>query len=137
MKEKSVAAVIVSKERPRKYLLLKYAVHSQSHWDFVKGKIKNRERMKDAVKRELREETGIWEFEYGPMSKIKKNYSYRKDNGRLVDKEVTYFLLIVRRAVKINLSREHSRYKWANFRDAKKMLQFENQKQVLDKLNSK
>ena len=132
--EQAVALVIVSKEKPRKFLLIKYNIYGQKHWDFVKGK---KEKERDTAKRELKEETEIENFSYLLNSKKIKKYSYTKDTGEKVNKKVTYFLVEISNKEKIILSKEHSKFGWFDYNKANSLIKFENQKQILNEFYSK
>ena len=58
--EKS-AGVFLYNEKTGKFLLLKRS--EGSYWEFPKGHIEKRETHKDTLKRELREETGMTQFD--------------------------------------------------------------------------
>jgi 8-oxo-dGTP pyrophosphatase MutT (NUDIX family) len=130
---KALFIVVYSKEKNKiYYLILKRKLHWKG-WEFPKGAINFLETRKKAVKRELKEETGL-----GPI-KIKKfdysgKYPYDKiypDRPGIKGQTFVLYSVKVKKA-KIRLDKiEHSSYKWASFGKALKMLKFQNQKKSL------
>jgi len=135
-KIKAVSAILVKKNSPRKFLLLRYQIHSQTHWDFVKGKIEKNEKLLSTLKREILEETGIKNFEVYPDFKKTMKYSYEETSGKKVEKQVTYFLVFVGGKQKIKIGSEHSESNWFSFKGALNKLEFDNQKEILNLTNS-
>ncbi len=139
-KEKYRKAVfIVAYAKTKKgieYLLLRRKLHWKG-WEFSKGAIKFSEEKKKAVKRELKEETGL-----EPI-KIKKfyysgKYDYHKAfPDRRGIKGQTFMLYSAEvKKEKVKLDEiEHSGYKWIGFGKALKMLKFQNQKKSLKIVN--
>jgi 8-oxo-dGTP pyrophosphatase MutT (NUDIX family) len=115
-----------------KYLIFKRKLHWKG-WEFAKGGIKKEEKILDAVKREIKEETGL-----KPV-KIKKfdvsgKYKYEKE---LKEREgvagQTYFLYAVevnKRKIKLD-KLEHSSYEWVSFKRAMRKLTWPNQRKCL------
>jgi len=136
------AVFVVAYARTKKgieYLLLKRKLHWKG-WEFPKGAINFLETKKRAVKRELKEETGL-----GPI-KIKKfdysgKYNYHKifpDRPDIKGQTFILFSAEVKKSgkSKIKLDKlEHSGYKWASFPRAVKMLKWPNQKKSLKIVN--
>lgn len=129
--EKSAGAVIFRKENKKIYYLL---LHYQwGHWDFPKGNIEKGEELKDTVKREVREETGIENIEFIPGFKENIKYFF-KLKGKTIFKIVT-FLLAETKEKEIKISREHVGFKWLPFKEAFDQLTFKNAKEILKKAN--
>lgn len=62
--EKSIGIVIFYlKKKVPHYLILKYQVYNQEHYDFIKGRVEYEETIIQTAKRELKEETGISKIE--------------------------------------------------------------------------
>jgi len=118
-----------------KYLILKYQIHTQNHWDFVKGGIENNETLVEAAKREVLEETGIKTIIIIKDFKEQIKYTYKKDHGDVIEKDVIY-LLAETNETEIRLSEEHSEFKWATKNEVLKVIKFEEQKNVLKKADS-
>jgi len=129
------AIVFRKKDMSVEYLLLKYRRYGQNHWDFVKGAPEGKESLEETVKREVEEETGILKVIICEGFIEKRSYNYEKNNGTKVKKDVTLLLTKVGRDEKIKLSEEHSHYKWASIEECKKILEFKDQKEILEKAN--
>lgn len=120
-----------------KYLILKRKLHWKG-WEFPKGGIRDFELRRLAVKRELREETGltslkIKSFREKGVYRYDKKYADRKgfdgQNYKLYSAEVTF-------SKKINLDKyEHSEFKWVDFKTAIKKLTWPNQGKCLRIVN--
>lgn len=130
-----VTYALVGKEI--KYLILKRKLHWKG-WEFPKGGINFFELKRFALKRELKEETGLVPIKINSFSekglyKYNKKYRDRKgfdgQNYQLYSAEVEY-------SKKIKLDKiEHSDYKWMKFKEAIKNLTWENQKACLKIVN--
>ncbi|MBI2105434.1 NUDIX domain-containing protein [Candidatus Woesearchaeota archaeon] len=121
------AGMIVYNPKMKKFLVLEY----ESHWGFVKGHIEDNEREEETARRELKEETGIEEFNFASNFKEKIDYFYKKEN-KTVYKEVIFFLILTK-TEDVKLSNEHKSYKWADFKEAHKLVKFKNTREVLKK----
>ncbi len=110
----------------REYLLLLYA---GGHWGFIKGNTEKKEKEKQTVMREAKEETGITNLKIINGFREKENYFYKKE-GKIIYKEVI-FLLGKTRKKKIIISYEHKDYQWANLKKGIDLLKFKNQKELL------
>ena len=119
-----------------KYLILKRKKH-WTGWEFPKGGAEFFETRNRAVKREVKEETGL------KILKIKKfkvygRYDYDKEypdrKGIIGQDFLLYAAGVENSKVKID-KREHSDFKWMNFSDAMKKLTWKNQKECLRIVN--
>ncbi len=125
----SSACVLFRRENSKiKYLLLHY---TQGHWGFPKGTIEKGEDKKETIARETKEETGITDISFIEGFEEKINYFFRLE-GKLIYKEVSFYLVETKEK-KVKLSFEHTEYKWLNFEDAFKLLNFKNTKNILKK----
>lgn len=118
------------------YLLLKRKLH-WSGWEFPKGGLDKNEKIIDAVKRELLEETGL------KSGQIKKynfsgKYDYDKEYpDRKGFKGQTFEALYAVQVKPSNMGKvkvdghEHSKFKWLNFDKAIKILTWENKRQSM------
>jgi len=130
--ENSAGAVIFrKKEGVIYYLLLNY---SAGHWDFPKGNIEKREGLKDTVKREVEEETGIEGIVFLEDFKEKIDYFYKKD-GKTVYKTVVFFLARTEEK-NVKISFEHKGFKWLSYNTALEELTFDNARKVLEKAHA-
>lgn len=116
------------------YLLLKRI--REGFWQPVTGGIEEGETKTVALKREVREETGIKniiriikEIHYDEF----RDFFKREDCQRLIKEFV--FGVEVSSNEKIVMSREHSEYKWCGFEEAFKLLKWKGNKEALEKLN--
>ncbi len=127
--ERSAGAVLFSldsKVGEIEYLLLNYAA---GHWDFPKGNIENGEDEIQTARREIQEETGIYDVEFFKGFRNKIEYHYRH-NQRLIQKEVI-FLLAKTSIRDVTLSYEHNAYTWLAYEKALALLTYKNAKNVL------
>ena len=131
IKETSAGAVLLCNTSGKnEFLLLNYP---QGHWDFVKGKMEVGETPHETVRREMREETGISNFQLIDGFEEYVEYNFRFKN-EAVHKKVIFFLAKTDMK-KISLSHEHNDYLWLGYNDALKKITFENAKNVLAKAN--
>ncbi len=116
-----------------KYLLLKRKLHWRG-WEFPKGGVEKGESLLNAVKREVFEETGLHPIKIKKFN-IKGKYNYKKmlsDRKGIIGQRYTLFSAEVRDNKKIKLdTKEHSGYKWFDFKKAIEKLTWENQKKCL------
>lgn len=117
------------------YLILKRKMHWKG-WEFPKGGVERFETKRMAVKREIKEETGIKELNI-KNHKISGKYDYTKNiHGRRY-KGQTYKLYsaeVAGEKVKMD-NREHSSYLWLPYEKALKRLTWNNQKECLKIVN--
>ena len=127
--EKSCGLVLFRKHKEGiKYLLLHY--HA-GHWDFPKGHVEKNEKEEMTAARELKEETGISDFEFLEGFREVVNYYFKKGEGT-VFKEVIFFL--ARSGMdEVEISSEHIGYAWLNFEHAHKKLTHGTAKELLEK----
>ena len=119
-----------------KYLLLKRKLHWVG-WEFPKAGLERGEQDKQAVSRELREETGlkpkkIIDFKIRGKFKYAREYSDRPGiSGQ------TWHLFLVEVSSKIVKTdkNEHSSYKWLEFKQAYNLLTWPSQKKCLKIVN--
>jgi 8-oxo-dGTP pyrophosphatase MutT (NUDIX family) len=132
----AVFAVVWIKENNKiKYLILKRKKHWVG-WEFPKGKIEFLETKKMAVRREVKEETGlnilkIKRFHVDGLYKYKKKMNDRKG---FIGQTYHLFSAEVEKG-KVSIEREHSDFKWMNFSEAVKKVTWANQKKCLKIVN--
>jgi 8-oxo-dGTP pyrophosphatase MutT (NUDIX family) len=135
--EKSVGGIVYREEDGRKFFLL---LHYQrindtkgehTYWDFPKGHVEEGESEVHTLFREVEEETGIRDLKVieGFREVIKYFFNLK---GVLVHKEVVFFLC--RTGTKdVRVSEEHLGFRWLEYEEAEKTLEFKNSKTVLSK----
>ena len=131
---KSVFIVVYSKHKKEiQYLILKRKLHWNG-WEFPKGGVEFSESEKTAVRREIKEETGLKIIKIKKFN-IKGKFRYNKkllDRPGFSGQEYSLYAVEVEKAkVKID-KREHSGYKWTGFNDAVKKLKWKNQRKCLE-----
>lgn len=138
MKEKSIGIILFIKENKEiKYLLLYRKPHEnfKESWDFVKGNIEEKESELETLKRELKEETGISDFNLINNFKEKIKIFYRRE-GNTIFKEIIFYLGETKEK-EIKLSFEHDDFKWCNYEEALKLLTHKNSKDILKKADER
>ena len=134
---KTVFIVVYSRKENRIfYLVLKRKLHWIG-WEFPKGGLEERENPFQAVKRELKEETGL-----API-KIKKfnfrgKYKYPHgipDRKGIIGQSYSLYAVETKKdEIKFD-EHEHSGSKWVPYTKAMEMLKHSNQKTCLKKVN--
>ena len=102
-------------------------------WTFPKGHIEKGESREEAALREVEEETGV-------RAKIKKElgnftYFFRDKDGKLVKKTVYWFLMEPIEETEIKTPEEVIEVKWVELEDAKKLVQYDSDKRIIQSLN--
>lgn len=119
-----------------KYLIFKRKLHWKG-WEFTKGGIKKGEKILEAVKRELKEETGLKAVNLKKFNTSGK-YKYNKElKDRRSIHGQTYSLYsakVNKRKIKLD-KLEHCGYKWVSFKKAIKKLTWPNQSKCLKIVN--
>ncbi len=125
------AGVVVFREDSKLLFLLLY--YPSGHWDFVKGKIEEKENTHQTVVRETKEETGITDLDFvdGFEESIEYDFQYE---GELIHKKVIFFLAKTS-IEKIKISHEHLDYVWLEFEDALEKTTYQNARSVLSRAN--
>lgn len=115
--KKYVDGILVNKDTDEILLLQRagYIKPFGGKWGFVGGSIdKNDKSAKDALIREIKEETGI-ELSFNEkhlMKQVGKEQHMGGKNNEEFISETIYFLIEMETKSEIKLSKEHSRYKW-------------------------
>ncbi len=116
-----------------KYLIM---YHGGGYWNFPKGKLETSEKGMDAAFREVKEETGL-----------SKNDLYLRSQFRLTDKyiffrhyerifKIVIFYLVQTSKREITISHEHDGYAWFTYKEAMKVLRFQNIKNITKQANA-
>ncbi|MEK6887487.1 MAG: NUDIX hydrolase [Candidatus Aenigmatarchaeota archaeon] len=112
-----MVAAVVFDQRGR-FLILKRKLHWHG-WEFVKGHVE-KETARQAVLREIKEETGIRNDML--ITKLPPEIFYRHENIHGHTSSVQKAFLVEYLGGKIKLSFEHSTYKWADKKTAERLL---------------
>jgi len=135
--EKSVGAVIFTKDNEIKYLLLHYPSITRGaekdYWDLPKGHIEKGEKEIDTVRREVKEETGLEDIEFVEGFKKSIKYFFQFE-GKTIFKIVIFYLAETK-TKEIKISLEHIGYTWLAYNQALSQLTFKNAKEILKKAN--
>jgi len=135
---KAVFVVVYRREKDKIfYLLLKRKLHWKG-WEFPKGGVE-KEDLLSAVKREIKEETGLAPLKIKKYP-IKGKYRYAKmlkDRPGIIGQIYSLYSVEVKpKNNKIKIDKlEHSDFKWLPFEKAIKKLTWPNQKKCLKIVN--
>jgi 8-oxo-dGTP pyrophosphatase MutT (NUDIX family) len=112
----------------RRYLLLRNSRHGS--WGFPKGHQDGDEDLPACARRELAEETSIVDIRVVDSFKRILRYRVRSPRGSW-EKVVTYFLAEFVSG-EVRLSHEHDDQLWATHAEARRMLDFDDLRRLLD-----
>lgn len=130
------AGVVLYREGPeRSYLLLRSALTRRPVWEFPKGGVEEGETEREAAERELREEAGLAVGDYTMLDGFREeeHYHFTRGSGgerRLIQKRVVYYLARWNQG-EVHISREATRFAWADSREAQRLLRFPEKRRVL------
>ncbi len=130
---KSAGAVVYLKNDKGKifFLLLKNTL-KRTYWEFPKGKIEENEGLKETVKREVKEETNLENFEI--ISDFKHiNEWYFRLKGETIKKKAVFLLVRVSKEEgdKVKINYEHQDFDWLTYKEAKKRIKIRDNKKML------
>ncbi|MBU5690031.1 MAG: NUDIX domain-containing protein [Candidatus Aenigmatarchaeota archaeon] len=129
---KSVQAVIYD-NKEKEYLLIKRRGYNDTKylWRLVKGRIENNEDEVNALKREVNEETGLEKIDI--IKKIWEYYYTSKEYGKTHVSSFLVFANSKQKLEKKDVNEDIKDYKWVNYKNAIKMLFFEEEKECIKK----
>lgn len=115
-----------------KYLLL---YHGGSYWNFPKGKLEHSERGMDAAFREVKEETGLGKNDLilKDQFRVTDKFFFFRDKKRIF--KIVIFYLAQSRRRDVVVSTEHNGYGWFTYREAQKIIKFQNLSNIIKKAN--
>lgn len=130
-KENSAGIIIYRRTKEGLKFLLLY--HGGRYWNFPKGKLEVKEGSYEAAVREIGEETGLAksDLKFNPYFRIYDRFVFNRFQQK-VFKIVVYFLAETREK-RIKISDEHHGYGWFLYRDAIRMLMYQNLRNNLKK----
>ncbi len=133
LREISAGVIIFRKTKDGPKFLLLY--HGGRYWNFAKGKIEAKEGSYEAAIREIKEETGLGrnELRFDPRFKVYDRFIFTRSRQK-VFKTVIYFLAETREPT-VKISDEHHGYGWFLYRDALRMLLYQNLRNNLKRAN--
>jgi mutator protein MutT len=105
-----VAAAVVYIPEEQKFLLVKRSVARErfpEHWEFPSGFIEEGEVVEEAALRELEEETGL----KGEIIRVGEGFPIE------IPKVMVHPVLVKVEGEEVELSKEHSEYRWVNKAD--------------------
>jgi 8-oxo-dGTP pyrophosphatase MutT (NUDIX family) len=130
-----IEAIIFRKNNQEiEYLLLKRTQKKGGFWQPVTGGVEEKEREREAVIREVKEETGVEEI----LAIIEDVHYFKlEENG--IDEFVFGVEVSPEAEISIekNIYPEHDEFKWCNFEEALNLLKWPGNKEGLKKLNEK
>jgi len=129
--DQSFGVIPVFKNRDSFLFLLTH--HKGGHWAFPKGHKKEEENDRDTARRELFEETGVKECELLELTPLHERYIF-KENGKVFEKTVKYFLGIVTNkdtSTPPEFRSEIEEIKWLPYTEAMNLITFSTTKKVL------
>ena len=127
---KGAVAIIL---RQNEFLVLRRVLNWKG-WEFVKGSIDEGEDEETAVRREIREETGLEDIEIVNKFPEKMEYKHPERLKRRsgIDSSSHTVFLVRHLNGEIRLSNEHGDFKWLPYEEARAILTYGTQKNILD-----
>ena len=137
--EKSVGAVVYKKGEAGGILFLLVYSAKNRQWGFPKGHVEENETEIETAKREIFEETGIRNIEFAGNFRCSDSYKtvgvLPHTKGRIIVKNVIYYLCFTDSAFIDRQNSEIERCRWFLFEEAESVLKYEAQKKILKKAN--
>jgi len=112
------------------YLLLKRLPERNGFWQPITGGVEEGETRNEALRREIREETGIKNI----VAVLGDLYVFEFSDPSL-NQEYVYGVEVSPSEEIILDQKEHSEYKWCSFQEALQLLHWKENKEALRKLN--
>jgi len=110
-------------------LILKRTPEKGGFWQPITGCLEEGESRIEALRREIREETGI----ESPIRIVEHVHHYEFSDPHLVKQFV--FGVEVSPNEKIVIGKEHCEFKWCSFQEALRLMKWKENKEALRKLN--
>ena len=125
-KETSVGAVVINSKNQFLLILQRKA----DYWECPEGHMEGQEGELVTMDREVKEETGIKDYELIKGFREEAKYTFERD-GTLVHKIAVFYLIRTDNPIEITL--EHKDYKWVVYDTAIELAKYEEKKAVLRK----
>jgi len=128
--------VYAMQDKEPKYLLLRRKLHWIG-WEFPKGGVNEKESFVEAVRREVKEETGLNfitlnKFNFSGKYDYPKEFADRKKiSGQTIEGLYAVEIKSSQMEKIVVDEKEHSEFKWVDYQTAQKLLTWENQQQAL------
>jgi 8-oxo-dGTP pyrophosphatase MutT (NUDIX family) len=113
------------------YLLLKRLPERNRFWQPVTGGVEEGETLTEALRREIREETGIEN-----LVRVIEDIYYFEFSDPNPNKEYVYGVEVASAEIVMLDRKEHSEYRWCRIKDALQLLSWKENKEALEKLNT-
>ena len=113
------------------YLLLKRLPKRNGFWQPVTGGVEEGETRNEALRREIREETGIKNI----IAVLEDLYLFEFSDPNL-NQEYVYGVEVSPSEEIVLDRKEHSEYRWCSFQEALQLLHWKENKEALRKLNT-
>ena len=138
IKETAVSTILyyLDKNSPR-YLLGRDCVEEDNYWSFIRGRTNDKERLEQTAKRVVFDDSKLKDVNIIRGFKEEAHYKYKKDNKDSVDKRVVYLLSQIskQKSTKVVSLQTNREFLWVGYNEAIKLLEFSDQRQVLEKAN--
>jgi 8-oxo-dGTP pyrophosphatase MutT (NUDIX family) len=126
-----VEAIIFRRnDKSIEYLLLKRLPQKNGFWQPVTGGVEEGETRKEALRREIMEETGAKN-----IVKVIEGLYYFEFSDPNLNQEYVYGVEVSSSEEIVLDPKEHSEYRWCSFQDALRLLHWKENKAALRKLN--
>lgn len=112
------------------YLIVKRILERDGFWQPITGGVEQGETKIEALKREIKEETGIENF-----VRIIEDVYYFELSTSLHEKEYVYGVGVLTTEKIVLDKREHSEFRWCSFQEAFGLLKWEGNKEALRRLS--
>ena len=127
-----VEAIIFRRNSSRiEYLLLKRLPERNGFWQPVTGGLEEGETRKEALYREIEEETGITN-----LIRVIEGLHYFEFSDPNLNQEYIYGVEVPSTEEVVLDGKEHSEYRWCGIKDALQLLSWKENKEALEKLNT-
>jgi 8-oxo-dGTP pyrophosphatase MutT (NUDIX family) len=127
-----VEAIIFRRNSNRiEYLLLKRLPERNGFWQPVTGGVEEGETLTEALRREIREETGIEN-----LVRVIEDIYYFEFSDPNLNKEYVFGVEVASTEVVVLDGEEHSEYRWCSIKGALQLLSWKENKEALEKLNT-